>query len=545
MKKLFIFAIGGTGERVLRSTTMLLAAGVPAFNGYDIYPIIIDYDTDNADKGRTKDILRHYQKINRIAYANHPLSSMPQGDTNMGQFFGCVIKEIAGLSDFVLDFNPGVTNLKFRDKIRFDQMSKELLPTQKLIESLYDTSDDPTTELNLDLTVGFKGNPNIGSVIFHKLGDYSEFDAFVSTYNAAQGDKVVIIGSLFGGTGASGIPVLAQQIKERIPNVDMAALMIQPYFAPEIVNDGAINAHLFDSKTKAALNFYERSGIKDSMKAIYHIGDPYPTIIKYCEGGAGQKNNANPVEFISALAIAHYCGNKVPAGTFGNEYMYGLSRDIVSKIDETGKQDSCRLFINDFDQETKDNVLKYLTAFAYALKYLRDGIVAQKISNDSGYITLLDIKEILDNNKNKEGKIVITENGQKKLQDLLFYLDGYVNEFTEWLSELDYAGDDEKHIQPNSHRLALFDFSKDISDMVEKPQEKAKENKSSFGNVVRSFGNIVSRGTSNVNITPLMTSNLKVRKHLDETGKKMSTKEKEFVFLDILRASCMEIVNKK
>ena len=47
MKKLFLFAIGGTGERVLRSTTMLLAAGVPAFNGYDIYPIIIDYDAAN------------------------------------------------------------------------------------------------------------------------------------------------------------------------------------------------------------------------------------------------------------------------------------------------------------------------------------------------------------------------------------------------------------------------------------------------------------------------------------------------------------------
>ena len=36
MKKLFLFAIGGTGERALRSTTMLLAAGVPAFNDYDI-----------------------------------------------------------------------------------------------------------------------------------------------------------------------------------------------------------------------------------------------------------------------------------------------------------------------------------------------------------------------------------------------------------------------------------------------------------------------------------------------------------------------------
>lgn len=537
MKKLFLFAIGGTGERVLRSTTMLLAAGVPAFNGYDIYPIIIDYDAANKDKDRTRDILKQYQKINRIAYANHSLSSMPQGDQNMGQFFGCAMKEMNGLNDFVLDFNPGDHSVKFRDKIGFDLMAGNLLPTQSLIESLYDTSDDPTTELNLDLTVGFKGNPNVGSVIFHKLSDYNEYDAFAGTYNADQGDKVVIIGSLFGGTGASGIPVLAQQIKKDIPNVDMAALMIQPYFAPEIVKGGAINAHLFDSKTKAALNFYERSGIKNSMRAIYHIGDPYPTIIKYCEGGAEQQNNANLVEFISALAIVHYCGEKIPAGTFGNEYMYGLSRDIVSQINETGRQDSCRLFADDFDQQTKDNVLKYLTAFAYALKYLCTDVVGDKLKKETAFLAKLDYEGIKAEVKDNK----LSDNGKNKLQNLIVYLNGYVDVFTKWLSELDYEGDDNLHVQPNSHRLALFDFSKDLSDMIERSQEEATESRFSWSRV----GKLIGGGSSNVNITPLMNSNLKDRKHLDEDGKKMSTKEKEFVFMDILRASCLEIVNKK
>lgn len=537
MKKLFLFAIGGTGERVLRSTTMLLAAGVPAFNDYDIYPIIIDYDAANKDKDRTRDILKLYRKINRIAYANHPLSSMPQGDKNMGQFFGCAMKEVNGLKDFVIDFNPGESNLKFRDKIGFDEMAGTLLPTQSLIESLYDTSDDPTTELNLDLTVGFKGNPNIGSVIFHKLGNYPEYNSFVNTYNAAQGDKVVIIGSLFGGTGASGIPVLAQQIKKDIMNVDMAALMIQPYFSPEIVKGGAINAHLFDSKTKAALNFYERSGIKKSMRAVYHIGDPYPTIIPYCEGGAGQENNANPVEFISALAIAHYCGGKVPTDTFGNEYMYGLERDIVSNVGKTGKQDSCRLFAEDFDQQTQDNVLKYLTAFAYALKYTSNEVVGDKLKKETAFLAKLEYDDIKEDVKNHK----FSDNGRNKLQDLLVSLNYYVDDFKRWLFELDYKGDDNEHIQPNSHRLAFFDFDKDISDMIEKPQKKAKESKLSLSNV----GNFIGGGSSNVNITPLMNSNLKDRKHLDETGKNMTTKETEFVFMDILRASCIEIVNKK
>jgi len=43
MSKLYIFGIGGTGARVLKSLTMLLASGVEC--GVDtIVPIIIDRD---------------------------------------------------------------------------------------------------------------------------------------------------------------------------------------------------------------------------------------------------------------------------------------------------------------------------------------------------------------------------------------------------------------------------------------------------------------------------------------------------------------------
>ena len=182
-------------------------------------------------------------------------------------------------------------------------------------------------------------------------------------------------------------------------------------------------------------------------------------------------------------------------------------------------------------------MLKYLTAFAYALKYHRADVVGDKLKKEATFLAILEYEDIKSKIKNHK----LSDNGNNKLQDLLIYLNDYVEVFTRWLSELDYEGDDNLHIQPNSHRLAFFDFDKEISDMVEKPQKKAKESKLSWGKV----GNIIGGGSSNVNITPLMSSNLKDRKHLDETGKKMNTKEKEFVFMDILRASCLEIVNKK
>ena len=67
--KTFIFAIGGTGVRVLKSLTMLLASGVKGTStDNEIIPIVIDYDGDNGDTNLTQDILERYQMIHENAY---------------------------------------------------------------------------------------------------------------------------------------------------------------------------------------------------------------------------------------------------------------------------------------------------------------------------------------------------------------------------------------------------------------------------------------------------------------------------------------------
>ncbi|CDN31801.1 Sll0445 protein [Mucinivorans hirudinis] len=53
--------------------------------------------------------------------------------------------------------------------------------------------------LESDMKVGFKGNPNIGSVVLNQFADSAEFKSFANDFQ--QGDKVFIISSIFGGTG--------------------------------------------------------------------------------------------------------------------------------------------------------------------------------------------------------------------------------------------------------------------------------------------------------------------------------------------------------
>lgn len=60
--------------------------------------------------------------------------------------------------------------------------------------------------LESDMEVGFKGNPNIGSVVLNQFTDSQDFIDFADAFK--PGDRIFIISSIFGGTGASGFPLL-------------------------------------------------------------------------------------------------------------------------------------------------------------------------------------------------------------------------------------------------------------------------------------------------------------------------------------------------
>src|SRR4051812_15151934 len=70
MAKLFLFAIGGTGSRVVKALSMLLASGVEMKNTDTVVPIIIDPDSANGDLTRTVEILRTYKDIRSKAYSS-------------------------------------------------------------------------------------------------------------------------------------------------------------------------------------------------------------------------------------------------------------------------------------------------------------------------------------------------------------------------------------------------------------------------------------------------------------------------------------------
>lgn len=347
--RLFLFAIGGTGSRVLKSLLMLSAAGVrpldengKAVRDLEIVPVIIDPHKANEDLKRTEALLNDYREIRRKLYGNDP---------NADGFFAnriVTLREIMSNTSVVLNdtfiFNLGaVENNKFREFIGYDTMNEANQALTSLLFADY--------QLENKMNIGFVGSPNIGSVALNQIKDSNEFKAFSNIFR--QGDRIFFISSIFGGTGASGFPIMVKNIRqaanlEGIENRDalsrapIGGLTVLPYFTLEgNKNDQRIATSDFIVKTQSALYYYMKTltGANDSnVNSIYYLGDQVrskPYI--YDPGEHGQRNNAHLIELIGALAPLNFAGvpdNKLtdmdgyPLDT--KAYEYALAKDELS-----------------------------------------------------------------------------------------------------------------------------------------------------------------------------------------------------------------------
>src|SRR5215213_1973597 len=209
MARLFIFAIGGTGSRVLKSLAMLLAAGIKPSSEqeFEIVPIIIDPHKSNEDLKRTERLLGNYQAISDEVELDN-------------KFFGTKITTLNNLvssenrisGKFTFNLLQ-VANTKFKEYIDYNQLDR---PNRALADILFSGKSinkrgEEVDLLDTEMDIGFVGNPNIGSVVLNQFKDSKEFKEFASNFN--EEDRVFIISSIFGGTGAAGFPTILKNIR--------------------------------------------------------------------------------------------------------------------------------------------------------------------------------------------------------------------------------------------------------------------------------------------------------------------------------------------
>lgn len=355
MSKLYVFGIGGTGSRVLRALTMLLASGVKC-DAEKIVPIIIDPDDSAADMTRTVSAMNHYMSV---------FSKLEKNDDNKNKFFGTEIRPVPGMSNFKFALK-NTRDAKFKDFIKSNALSKE---NEALVRMLFSENN-----LESDMVVGFKGNPNIGSVVLNQFADSQEYKDFATDFQ--QGDRIFIISSIFGGTGASGFPLLLKTLRNDntsaswslISKAKIGAVTVLPYFKLKQDDNSAVDSSTFNSKAKSALAYYERN-ISDNgnVDALFYVGDNLPATYENHDGGSEQRNNAHFVELVSALAILKFAATGDSEYEQGvQHYEYGLDVDMQ----KAENQNFGQVIFKNLGKETKALIQKPMTQFILSCKYM-------------------------------------------------------------------------------------------------------------------------------------------------------------------------------
>lgn len=388
--RLFLFLVGGTGSRVMRPLIMQLASGVRPKTAegrsipIEVVPIVVDPHKANQDLKRTENMMRWYKQLRRQLYGE--LVDVPDG------FFaaklstlGDIVPDSAMLSDNFVMSMAGVESKKFSELIDYSTLDSG---NQALCSMMF-----ADYQLDTKMDIGFVGSPNIGSVALNQLKDSEEFKQFSNVFR--KEDRIFVVSSIFGGTGAAGYPIIVKNIRNAaansainnrgdLRNAKIGALTVLPYFNVQQDENSPISRADFISKTKSALYYYHdnltglRHGGNDlplsKVNACYYLGDEVASNPYFNDpGGGGQRNDAHLVEYVGALSILDFM-------QLADDELRTVDGNAVNPIyKEYGlANDKMVLSLKDFGLPTRQqinrNMVKFHLAYMYITHHLRDDI---------------------------------------------------------------------------------------------------------------------------------------------------------------------------
>jgi hypothetical protein len=299
----YVIGVGGSGARSVEALIHLCAAGLAPVNVDHIKFVMVDPDTANSSWTRTEEITKTYSDLREV----------PKGACD---FQRLLVERLGSVwSPFG---NSRAESQKLEQLFNYPALPSE---SRCLFDLLYTPE-----QRGAKLDIGFRGRPSIGAAIFGAALDVAKVEPWTSlvadmSTATAGGERVwvFILGSLFGGTGASGLPTIARLLAGA-PNVTRANLAIGgafllPYFQFTVPpNPGQVvyaDSLAFPRQTRQALEYY---GLMSSdYNRIYAIGvDQKISQKSFSVGGSDQVNRAHVVELLAALAAMDFFATGAP-----------------------------------------------------------------------------------------------------------------------------------------------------------------------------------------------------------------------------------------
>lgn len=407
----YFISLGGSGAKTMESLIHLCISGHMHDRG-TLNILSIDPDVGNGNLERTGAALNNYDVFQSLQVG----TDTPLFKTNVS-----LIK-------------PFPWNPTSHDKTLDDLMGYQIhsgTPLGSLYEVLYTTRERATS-----LNEGFRGHPSIGAAVMAKkyfLHDSPQWQAFIEKVRSDIGEggnvKIFLAGSVFGGTGASGIPTIARLLrnglKDKGASASIGCVLILPYFnftAPENESRLFAKSENFLTNTKAALKYYsQRDNVFNDM---YFIGDSQITPVKeFSPGASNQRNDAHIVDFYAALAALDFFSKPVD-GHVAFKYIC--------------HNDDKKIMWNDFPEMGESNVkfsmnkrFVQFTRFIFAYIHMIKPVLREL---DGGKLPVYKYPWYVDFFKDKD--VDVNSSEVKNFED-------YTEAFVTWLKQIETAQDRE------------------------------------------------------------------------------------------------------
>ena len=364
--KLFIIAVGGTGMRCLEAFVHLCAAGM--MDNRTIEILTIDTDNNNGNKGRVEELINKYNAIK---------TSDPDkkgGESTADTFFSAKLN----LFRFYTDYSSE-TRKNYKELAHTRGLSQKDRDDNADLSELF---FDKETVQEFPLNHGYRAQTHLGSMlIYHAIieaaikakkggADVKDIDKELQEFlillnNNANNARVFVFGSVFGGTGASSIPVIPVALREALgiisggnneinfDKVKFASTLLTDYFSFSLPDDEQkkkekviADSANFALNSQAAMAFYESDlTVRESYKFLYHIGWPASSRINYSEsrlgevitGGSDQRNPCHFVELLAACAAFDFFMRKDLPSTKAQYLFRSVEETDGKKLRLTGE----------------------------------------------------------------------------------------------------------------------------------------------------------------------------------------------------------------
>jgi len=300
MSSIFLVCMGGSGSKVLEAVTHM--AAMDAWKGADIHVLTVDVDGGNGNQDRTSKTIGFYERIR-----------MMNIDPKESMFTSAI---------HLYKWMPTLEDSNLLHMAKKGENSKSTMLSKFLFSH---------SEREMSIDNGFKGHPNIGVLFMQTIlasrdpDNKDELTGFIdAALNPQNGaDRIMLIGSCYGGTGASCIPVIGRYIRLKTDGkIPMSLLSILPSFSLKKNSEFAIDpdSNEFPDRVKTVLSTYISENILEYypendynakpcplFEKIYLIGSPKPILFpNYASGKSNQENPATFFDWFACSAIAHY-----------------------------------------------------------------------------------------------------------------------------------------------------------------------------------------------------------------------------------------------